>query len=64
MERTFDGRVIGIDNVEEVVANQLAMYLKKGDFSEASRLAQLLPDNEKNKKIERHLRSAWEDIIK
>ena len=51
VERTFDGRVIGIDNVEEVVANQLAMYLKKGDFSEASRLAQLLPDNEKNKKI-------------
>lgn len=51
VERTFDGRVIGVDNVEEVVANQLAMYLKKGDFSEASRLAQLLPNNEKNKKI-------------
>ncbi len=51
VERTFDGRVIRIDNVEEVVANQLAMYLKKGDFSEASRLAQLLPDTEKNKKI-------------
>lgn len=45
--RTFDGAVVGVDNVKEVVANQLAMYLKKGSFSEASRLAQLLPDEEK-----------------
>lgn len=51
VERSFDGRVIGIDNVEEIVANQLAMYLKKGDFSKASILARMLPDTEKNKTI-------------
>lgn len=51
VERRFDGRVIGVDNVEEVVANQLAMYLKKGRFSEASILARILPDTEKNKVI-------------
>lgn len=51
VQRTFDGRVVGVDNVEEVVANQLAMYLKLGNFEEASRLAQLLPDTEKNKRI-------------
>lgn len=51
VERKFDGRVIGIDNVEEVVANQLAMYLKKGSFSEASILARILPNTEKNKVI-------------
>lgn len=45
--RTFDGAVVGVDNVKEVVANQLAMYLKKGIFSEASRLARILPDEEK-----------------
>ena len=51
VERTFDGRLIGIDNVEEVVANQLAMYLKQGSFSEASILARMLPNTEKNKVI-------------
>lgn len=47
IERTFDGVVVGVDNVKEVVANQLAMYLKKGNFSEGSRLAQILPEEEK-----------------
>lgn len=50
--RDMDGNPTGILlNVEEVVANQLAMYLKKGDFSQASILANKLPDTEKNKNI-------------
>lgn len=51
VQRTFDGRVIGVDNVEEVVANQLAMYLKQGNFADASILARMLPDSEKNRVI-------------
>lgn len=50
--RDYDGNPTGILlNVEEVVANQLAMYLKKGSFSQASILANKLPDTEKNKNI-------------
>ena len=40
-----------IINKEEVVANQLAMYLKCDKFDEASILAQILPDTEKNKMV-------------
>lgn len=38
-------------NSEAVVANQLAMYLKANNYEQASVMAQILPDNEKNEKI-------------
>lgn len=38
-------------NKEEIIANQLAMYLKAFKFGEASIMSQLLPDDEKNAKI-------------
>lgn len=43
VERT-KGRVTETVNVEEIVANQLVMYLKANDFRNASILAQILPD--------------------
>lgn len=42
--RTIDGRIIGVDNVEQVVANQLEMYLKKENAFKACLLARMLPD--------------------
>lgn len=48
VERRMDGRVVKVVNIEEVVANQLAMYLKAEDFANASVMAQILPDSEKN----------------
>ena len=44
--RTIDGRVIGVDNVEQVVANQLEMYLKEENAFKACLLAGMLPDVE------------------
>ena len=48
VERRMDGRLMKVVNVEEVVANQLAMYLKAEDFANASVMAQILPDTERN----------------
>lgn len=48
VERRMDGRLIKVVNIEEVVANQLAMYLKAEDFGNAGVMAQILPDTEKN----------------
>lgn len=48
VERRMDGRLMKVINIEEVVANQLAMYLKAEDFANASVMAQILPDSEKN----------------
>lgn len=48
VERKMDGRVVKVINIEEVVANQLAMYLKAEDFANASVMAKILPDSEKN----------------
>lgn len=49
--RTFNGCVIGMDNVEEVVANQLEMYLKEESYSDAKRIVGILPDVEKYKAL-------------
>lgn len=49
--RTINGTIIGVDNVEQVVVNQLEMYLKKGDASKAYILAKMLPDIEKYETI-------------
>lgn len=38
-------------NVEEVIANQLIMYVKNDDFANASVMAKILPDSEKYKEI-------------
>lgn len=52
IERTrIDGVTKEIINPEEVVANQLAMYLKANNFEQASIMAQILPDTEKNAKL-------------
>lgn len=48
VERRMDGRLMKVVNVEEVVANQLTMYLKAEDFANASVMAQILPDTERN----------------
>lgn len=48
VERRMDGRLMKVVNVEEVVANQLAMYLKAEDFLNANVMAKILPDSEKN----------------
>lgn len=48
VERRMDGRLMKVVNIEEIIANQLAMYLKAEDFSNASVMAQILPDTEKN----------------
>lgn len=48
VERRMDGRLMKVINIEEVVANQLAMYLKAEDFANASVMAQILPDTERN----------------
>ena len=47
----LDGVTKEIINPEEVVANQLSLYLKANNFEQASVMAQILPDNEKNAKI-------------
>lgn len=44
VEKRMDGILMGVVNQEEVVANQLAMYLKANDFDKASILAQILPE--------------------
>lgn len=52
VERTrLDGITKELINPEEVVANQLAMYLKANNFEQASVMAQILPDTEKNAKL-------------
>lgn len=52
IERTrMDGVTKEIINPEEIVANQLAMYLKANNFEQASVMAQILPDTEKNAKL-------------
>ena len=38
-------------NTEEVVANQLAMYLKADNFDQGSVMAQILPNTDKNRKL-------------
>lgn len=49
IERTrLDGVTKEIINPEEVIANQLAMYLKANNFEQASVMAQILPGTEKN----------------
>ena len=49
--RNMDNKVIAKINRPEVVANQLAMYLKSNKFSEASVLAQMLPKTEEYKEL-------------
>lgn len=44
--RSLDG-VTRVINIEEIVANQLVMYLKANNFRKASIMAKLLPDNDK-----------------
>lgn len=51
VERKFDGRVIRVENVEEVVANQLAMYLKEDNYLDATVMEQILPNTERHKKL-------------
>lgn len=48
--RSLDG-ITRIINKEEIVANQLIMYLKGNNFRRASVMAKLLPDTEKYKEI-------------
>lgn len=48
--RSLDG-ITRIINKEEIVANQLVMYLKANNFRKASIMAKLLPDNEKYREI-------------
>ena len=47
----MDGVTKEIINPEQVVANQLSMYLKANNFEQASVMAQILPDNENNAKL-------------
>lgn len=47
VERKFNGRVIKVVNIEEIVANQLLMYLRAQDYDNASVLAQILGQNPK-----------------
>lgn len=52
VERTrIDGVTKEIINPEEVIANQLAMYLKANNFEQASVMAQILPNTEKNERL-------------
>lgn len=52
VERTrIDGVTKEIINPEEVIANQLAMYLKANNFEQASVMAQILPNTEKNARL-------------
>ncbi len=52
VERTrLDGVTKEIINPEEVIANQLAMYLKANNFEQASVMAQILPNTEKNARL-------------
>ena len=44
----MDGVTKEIINPEAVVANQLSMYVKANNFEQASVMAQILPDTEKN----------------
>lgn len=48
--RSLDG-MVRIFNKEEIVANQLVMYLKSNNFRRASIMAKLLPDNEKYQEL-------------
>lgn len=51
VEKRADGSVNAIVNPEEVVANQIYMFLKANNFKRASVLAQILPDTEQNRLI-------------
>lgn len=45
------GNSVQYVNLEQVVANQLIMYIRSGDFANASIMAKILPDNDRYKEI-------------
>lgn len=49
--KRLDGLSEEIINPEEIVANQLAMYLKADNYQQAGILAQMLPDEPKHEKL-------------
>ena len=49
--RNFRTQRLEIVNPVELVVNQLCMYIKSGDFEQASIMAKILPDNEEFKLI-------------
>ena len=49
--RNIDTRRVEVINPEEVIINQLCMYIKAGDFEQASIMAKILPEKEEYKLI-------------
>ncbi|MEG1838419.1 MAG: hypothetical protein RR220_03910, partial [Bacteroidaceae bacterium] len=50
VRKRMDGVTSETINPEELIANQLGMFLKSNNFEQASVMAQILPDTEKNAK--------------